>query len=381
MDSFPPQLPLALVVATTAGMALKSIMESRPRQRKNAAKITVIGDMFCDIVANGMSHLPRWGEDAVLNSDILLQAGGSALNTAIWLNHLSEGVRVTVPRTFSKSSRDAFTQVLEHSIKRADLILVEPNETPMCSFDEQDDQLICEVEQDRMGWGTGKCVCLSGPHDRSFITFRGGNQVFKISDFPMTKLVPTGTRHLHIGGYYNCPGIWGSELVDFINTCRRVGLNTVSLNPQYASRWGGEIEKVIPLVDFFICNTVEAQGISKKEELVEAARTLSQDLGCKCVIITMAADGALLMRKCIDLRPIRILCKEAPDGPVMDTVGVGDAFSAGFIHEVVTKNLTAESPAILDAVRYACACGTAACTVVGGSAFPGLAVIRECLID
>lgn len=44
--------------------------------------ISVVGDIYCDIIAHGVQSLPNWGEDSLCDS-INLMAGGSALNTVI----------------------------------------------------------------------------------------------------------------------------------------------------------------------------------------------------------------------------------------------------------------------------------------------------------
>jgi sugar/nucleoside kinase (ribokinase family) len=245
------------------------------------------------------------------------------------------------------------------------------------------DRLICEVERDRLDWSSGTSLCLGGAGKRAFVTYRGGNGEFNLNDFDFETLVPTGTQHVHFAGFYNCPGLWSeNEMVSFIKACRKQrGVKTTSLNPQFSRSWGGVIQKLIPLVDFFICNQTEALGISGESDLLDAILTLSNKFECNCVVVTLGGEGALIMRRCIDLRPVRVLCKESLEHAIVDTVGVGDAFCAGFIHEVIAKNLSAESPDLLEAVRYGCACGTAACTVSGGSNFPGHHTIRECLID
>ena len=375
---------VAAMAAVTAGVAYLASREDmrHRRQRRKGSKVTVIGDMFCDVVANGIDELPKWGTDCPIRNPVRLVSGGSGLNTAIWLHNLSHDIQVTSPQTFSRRNGDPFTDTVQAAANKAGLTVVPPRPLGVCSaFADQDDILTCEIDNDRLEWATGTCVCLSGPHDRSFVTFRGGNESFKLTDFPLNRLVPPGTRHVHIGGYYNCPGIWGSEVGDFIRLARKGGVKTVSLNPQYGKGWGGDIDKVIPLVDFFVCNEVEAKGITNEDDLLDAARVLGTKFECNCVVVTMGAEGALLFRRCLDLRPIRVLCKDFLETPLTDTIGVGDAFCAGFLHEVITRNLTAESPELIDAVRYGCACGTAACTVTGGSSFPGLNTIRECLID
>lgn len=363
------------------------------RARRKGTKITVIGDVFCDVLASGVAGLPQWGEDIVVDNLIVLRGGGSGLNTAIWLDSLSKRLQVRIPQVFSVQAKSdpelsAFTQAVWKTVHSSDLRTVPPMVAPadlahpLNRRESYDDSLSREIEYDRLNWRTGVCLCVSGSADRAFVTYRGGNTHFRYSDFAMASLVPLGTQHVHIGGYYNCPGLWGEATIDFINECKKKsGVKTVSLNPQFSQEWQGDIQHVLPLVDFFICNEVEARGIAKENDLTDAILKLSNEFKCNCVIVTLGAEGALVMRRCVELRPIKVPAKDGLEKPLVDTVGAGDAFCAGFLHEVITNNLTPESPSILDAVRFGCACGTAALSVVGGTTFPGHATIRECLID
>ncbi len=366
------------------------------RSRRKGAKVTVVGDVFCDVLGSGLSGLPQWGEATVLESAIVLRGGGSGLNTAVWLDSLSRRVLVRIPQVFSVKplkNEDpdvaAFTETVWRSLNSSYVRVVSPLvspddlEYPRRRRESYDDSLAREIECERLNWKTGVSMCVSGNSNRAFITFRGGNTLFRYSDFSFSHLVPLGTQHVHIGGYYNCPGLWGQPTVDFINDCRKKsGVKTISLNPQFSSEWGADIERILPLIDFFICNEVEARGIAKENDTNEAILKISNEFKCNCVIVTLGSEGALVMRRCVELRrPVKVPSKEALEKPTVDTVGAGDAFCAGFIHEVITNNLTSQSPNIIDAVRYGCACGTAALSAIGGSTFPGLATIRECLID
>lgn len=355
------------------------------RKRRKGIRVTVIGDIACDIIADNVQEIPKWGEELFIEgTGMSIQGGGSGLNTAAWLHHLSSNLHVTVPQTFSSRKGDIFTDTVMKTIDRAGLYLVGPHQL-MHAYQSNDlsDRISCEVERDRLSWSTGVSFCLGSGDRRSFVTFRGGNGTFELADFEFEYLVPSKTQHVHIAGFYNCPGLWDfGEMEGFIKACRRTrGVKTISLNPQFSRTWGCDIKKLIPLVDFFICNQNEAIGISGQTDLLDAVMTLANTFECNCVVVTLGGEGALLMRRCIDLRPVRVLCKDSLDHGIVDTVGVGDAFCAGILHEIITKNLTPESPDLLEAVRFGCACGTAACTVSGGSNFPGHHTVRECLID
>ena len=374
------------------GTAIVGFLGSRDllrqrRRRRHGVRVTVIGDMSCDIITDNIEEIPKWGEEECVNSAVSIQGGGCGLNTAAWLHYLSSSLHVTVPQTFSPSNekkQDVFTDSVVNAIERAGLYLVSPNHAlAHCNSSDLSERLSCEVERDRLNWATGTSLCLGGNGRRCFINFGGGNSDFQLTDFDLESLIPRGTQHVHFGGYYNCPGLWTEgDMEAFIKACRKTrGVKTISINPQFSKSWGAGIHKLIPLVDFFICNQNEAIGISGESDLVDAIMTLGTKYECNCVVVTMGGEGALLMRRCIDLRPVRVVCKDSLDHPIVDTIGVGDAFCAGFLHEVIAHNLSAESPELLEAVRFGCACGTAACTVSGGSNFPGHRIIRECLID
>jgi sugar/nucleoside kinase (ribokinase family) len=373
---------IALVTAVLGIVSNKERIRHR-RKRRRGIKVTVIGDISCDVIADKVESLPSWDDEEYVPTPMSIQGGGSALNTASWLHSLSHNLHVSIPQTFSRRKSDVFTDCIVRTIEKAGLYLVPPTSASVhCESRDLSDRLSCEVERDRLNWDTGTSLCLGSADRRCFVSYRGGNGLFQLTDFEFTSLVPSGTQHIHFAGFYNCPGLWAEGHVEaFIRACRRDrAVRTVSLNPQHSLNWE-RIKTVIPLVDFFICNRFEALGISGEPDLLDAVMTLAQKFECNCVVVTMGADGALLMRRCIDIRPIRVLCKDTLEHPIVDTVGVGDAFCAGFLHEVITKSLSPESNDIIEAVRFGCASGTAACYVSGGTTFPGNHTVRECLID
>ena len=378
---------LVVVIGGSVVVGLSSLwLYSKLGRKSKKQTITVIGDIFCDIIATRVTRLPSvWGTDTVVTDPITIHSGGSGLNTSVWLRNLlksetfSDPVRVQITRNFANTND--FGSIVQGTLENAGVEIIEP------------------ISKNQLS-SIGTCICLSGETDRSFVTFRGGNERFTFSDFDLDELVSENQIHVHIAGYYNCPGLWYEHAKKFIRECRnrKPGI-TISLNPQYGEEWGGGIHELLPLVDFLICNSVEAQGIASiglenPSELVESAVKLVKDFGCPCAVITMGADGALVARKgvfqgdgtienqiCEDCTIQRVLCKEIFDSPTLDTVGVGDAFCAGFLSQIAKNKITPASAGLINSVRFGCACGSAALTVVGGSTFPGIEVVRACQID
>lgn len=357
---------LGAMVVATATVAFLGNRAARSR-RRHGQRVAVIGDLSCQVIVDGVDTVPVWGEAEEVDSSISLVAGGSAGNTGIWMHALSTKLKVRVLDTCGKGG-SVFHQIVMDAMYSAGVKVVGP-EFPN-------------------NWDIGQAVSLTNSEGRkAHVKYPGGNGEFALSDYKFGSIVYPGTVHVHIGGFSNCKKLNDvAAWTCFISRARKSGVKTVSLNPQLSkglemSPSGFDvIRKIMGLADFLICNESEAMMLTTGViDLVAAVMQLSTM--CRCVVVTLGAEGALLMRQCIDLRPLRILCKDVLEVPIVDTIGVGDAFGAGFLHEVVSQNLTPEAPAIVEAVRFGCACGTAACTVLGGTTFPGIDMVRACLID
>ena len=59
-------------------------------------QLAIIGDVFCDLSATGLSGLPSWGGDAAVASPIRMLPGGSGLNSAVQLSAF-QAVRCPIP--------------------------------------------------------------------------------------------------------------------------------------------------------------------------------------------------------------------------------------------------------------------------------------------
>lgn len=376
---------VVLIASACAAIVMSSWWLYKRRKSSHVPTVTIVGDIFCDVIATNVENLPSvWGTDTVVRAPITVHSGGSGLNTSVWLSRLCASdpvsdVLVKIARNFQTSDKGGFESIVEDTLHEAGIEIVDP---------------IAPSD-----FPVGTCICLSGESDRSFVTYRGGNSNFGFNNFKLDELIYLNQQHLHIAGYYNCPGLWAENAEAFINLCRsKCPQMTISLNPQYGEGWGGNIQKLLPLVDFFICNSVEAQGIASGGsgqilDVVESAVKLVKQYACPCAIITLGADGALVARSGtyqgegtaeseeLGCTIQRALCKELLESPILDTVGVGDAFCGGFLSQVVKHRLKPSSPGLIDAVRFGCACGTAALTVIGGSTFPGIETVRASQID
>merc|ERR1712037_560361 len=103
------------------------------------------------------------------------------------------------------------------------------------------------------------------------------------------------------------------------STARAAGVTTV-LNAAPAR--ADVPEALLAATDILCVNQTEAEVMSGKSE-VEAAALALRSKGCRCVIVTLGAEGALVLGK--DRESVRV--SGAPvEKEVVDTTGAGDAF-------------------------------------------------------
>lgn len=129
---------------------------------------------------------------------------------------------------------------------------------------------------------------------------------------------------------------------------------TVVLNPAPASPLGPEI---LGTVDYLIPNRTELAALAGSDvpegdsQILDLVARLEFD---GTVIVTLGSEGALAVGDgAIVARAV------PPNVTVVDTVGAGDAFCAGFC-DALARELS-----LADAVEWATACGTLATTTAG----------------
>ncbi|MBI5668554.1 MAG: sugar kinase [Chloroflexi bacterium] len=137
-------------------------------------------------------------------------------------------------------------------------------------------------------------------------------------------------RLLHTGGYLHFEAAWHGDLVGLYRQARERGLVT-SLDPQFPlfdlpRPWLPALEDVLPNVDVLFCDETEARSLTAKSSLDDAARCLLR-AGAGVVVIKQGGEGATIYREGTRLHQPAVAL-----GGVVDTIGAGDAFDAGFLY-------------------------------------------------
>lgn len=197
---------------------------------------------------------------------------------------------------------------------------------------------------------TGLTVILNKGNDRAILTFPGAIASLRAEDIPDDLL--RQTRHLHVASYFLQdalrPGLSG-----LFARARALGL-TISLDTNWdpSGQWQGLLE-LLPLVNIFLPNAAEACALTGEENVEIAANKLSARV--ETLVIKLGAEGALGVHAGQTVR--------VPSIPVqvVDTVGAGDSFNAGFLYGYL-RGWPLEK-----ALRFANVCGALSTTASGGT--------------
>ena len=168
---------------------------------------------------------------------------------------------------------------------------------------------------------TGLTVALARGDDRAIVTFPGCIDALTAAMVDQDLL--RGARHLHVSSFYLQPRL-APGLRGLLEAAHTAGAGTsLDLNWDPAEQWDGGLADVLPAVDVLFVNAAEAAAVSGAPDPAVAATVLAAR--GPLPVIKLGADGALTHDGC---RLVRVF---APAVTVVDTVGAGDTFDAGFL--------------------------------------------------
>jgi len=168
---------------------------------------------------------------------------------------------------------------------------------------------------------TGLTVALARGDDRAIVTFPGCIDALTAAMVDQDLL--RGARHLHVSSFYLQPRL-APGLRGLLEAAHTAGAGTsLDLNWDPAEQWDGGLADVLPAVDVLFVNAAEAAAVSGAPDPAVAATVLAAR--GPLPVIKLGAAGALAHDGC------RLVRVSAPAVTVVDTVGAGDTFDAGFL--------------------------------------------------
>ena len=303
--------------------------------------VVVVGELNVDIILNEMDSLPVIGKEIMAGS-MSVTLGSSS---AIFASNLSSlGCNVAF---IGKIGKDNFAGVVLSSLEGKNV----------------DTSRIIRSES----LATGATIVLNYDQDRANVTYPGAMNELRLEDIDLEFL--SSARHMHFANCFMQPGI-RKDLPRLFRKAKELGLTT-SLDTQWdpEEKWDLPLEELLPYVDIFLPNMAEFKFLSKSSTVEEGIGKLKNY--AHYIIIKNGSEGALGWNgRDLVVQPAFI------NDRVIDCVGAGDSFDAGFIMDFV-RNLPMEK--CLETGALAGAINT---TRAGGTgAFTDMQTIREIALE
>ncbi|MBE5996120.1 MAG: carbohydrate kinase family protein [Lachnospiraceae bacterium] len=159
--------------------------------------------------------------------------------------------------------------------------------------------------------------------DRHCCRNEGGNAL--LSETDITDEMLQGADHLHYGSFGPLKSLDGEGGARLLKRAKALGLTT-SLDVKGLGRDFTKLEPMLPYVDYFMPNLGEVSDLTGLTDIAEI-RDFFKAKGIGCLCMKMAEKGVYMT----DFEEEMTLPTLAKQEEIVDVMGAGDAFCAGFI--------------------------------------------------
>ncbi|GJM29717.1 MAG: ribokinase [Cyclobacteriaceae bacterium] len=299
--------------------------------------ILVVGELNVDLILNDIKQPPQLGKEVIAQSlDVTL---GSS--TAIFASNISTmGASVAF---LGKIGTDRFGEIVLNSLKDRGVVT---------------DYIVQSSELT-----TGASVVLNHHQDRYMVTYPGAMEYLTIEDISDEALELA--RHLHFSSPFLQPGI-KNDLAVLFRRAKELGLST-SLDAQWdpEEKWDLDINHVLQFVDVFLPNASEIVAMTGAVDVASAAEKFRGR--CKTLVVKCGGDGALLFAE-----NQKLVGRAYNNDQIVDAIGAGDSFNAGFIYQYI------KGKSLNECLAYANLMGVINTTGIGGTgAFVNHDLLKE----
>ena len=291
--------------------------------------VLVLGEINPDVIVRAVDPRPQFGQVEQLVDTIDLVVGSSSAIFACGAARL--GLRVAFVGVVGN---DAMGRFMVEAMRAHGV-----------------DVSACRVDE---VVPTGASVILVGDADRAILTAPGTVPVLRDEDVPAALV--DRARHLHVGSLFLLDAL-RPRLAKRFAAARRAGITT-SLDCNWDPRgsWDGGLGPILAETTVFLPNAAEAQRITGRETVEDAALALAA-LGPRVVAVKCGADGALSGEPGGAITRVPAIAAET-----VDTTGAGDSFDAGFLVAWLAGRR------LHDCLAIGVSCGSLSTRRVGGTA-------------
>lgn len=255
-------------------------------------------DLCVDFIVNCANVVPAFGQTEQIIENYHLALGGSSVIFACQAAKL--GLKVA---GVGSVGNDRFGEFILEQLKNSGV-----------------DISMIQVDQDIK---TGMGLALTkNDGDRAILTYPGSIDGVEYKHFS-SELV-SSARHIHIGSYYLLHKI-RPHYPDILKTAKALG-TTVSLDTNWdpGGVWDSGVMQIMKYVDIFLPNVNEVCYISKVDSVDKAVEYMKHQVAL--LVVKKGKEGAEVFWGKESRR------QPAAAANVIDTVGAGDNFDAGFVY-------------------------------------------------
>lgn len=263
--------------------------------------VIVIGELNVDLILNNIESFPEIGKEKLADKMDLVLGSSSAIFAS---NLSSLGAKLSF---LGKIGDDIFGNLVLQSLKEknvnTDLIVIDKH------------------------LKTGATIVLNYDEDRAMVTHPGAMEHLGLKDIDKNKLKKA--KHLHVSSVFLQPQL-KENLIEVFKLAKEIGLST-SLDPQWDpdERWELDLKNLLPYVDIFLPNEIEIKNLTSSENINDALDSLSTF--ANTIVVKLGSKGSILSDKGNTTELKAYLNKN-----VIDAIGAGDSFDAGFIYKYVS---------------------------------------------
>jgi sugar/nucleoside kinase (ribokinase family) len=262
--------------------------------------VIVVGELNVDLILNSIDSFPEMGKEKIAK-DMTITLGSSS---AIFASNLSSlGAKVAF---IGKIGDDAFGNLVKESLSAKKV---------------NTDYLITSDK-----WNTGATIVLNYAEDRAMVTYPGAMEHLTMNDISEEAIF--AAKHLHFSSYFLQPGM-KEGITALFKMAKEKGLTT-SLDIQWDpnEKWDFNYKEVLPFVDIFLPNEQEALLLTGESELDSAIKRLAPY--AKNIVVKLGSKGSV-----VSANGKSIFKKSFLNENVVDAIGAGDSFNAGFIFRFI----------------------------------------------
>lgn len=267
-----------------------------------SCEVTALGELNVDIILNDIDGFPEMGKEKFAGKMTVTLGSSTAIFAA---NVACLGARTAFA---GMVGRDSFGSLVSESLRAKGV----------------DTRFLIESPD----YATGATLVMSYDEDRANLTYQGAMDHMGFDD--LNPDIFRESRHIHISSVF----MQSALRRDFsrIFEAAESGGVTLSMDTQWDPKeeWDFDCAAILPHVDVFMPNETELKAITRTDDLSGAISRIRPYLR-QVAVIKCGSRGSLLVKKDGEVSEMPSFL----NSHVVDSIGAGDSFNAGFIYGYV----------------------------------------------